>query len=233
MRTNYARSLYKDDGATLDDLREAVTTLEDTNRTARRVLGGAHPIRTEIEHALRYARAKLRAREDAARQAVGTEAECAAFASLRSVVDAERRRIHRLYYCIKLRCMVMPTRFMVLKTVSSMDSNARQPVPAQFNAQEEPSPSSRADEMGWAYFEWLYSESEKSREPFIQKVSDAVNDLNMATWPKDLGLPAKQYPFTLWRGAARATVCRRLICVQKCFCQRDPLYGERPPLRGV
>ena len=29
--------------ATLDDLREAVTTLEDAERIARRVLGGAHP----------------------------------------------------------------------------------------------------------------------------------------------------------------------------------------------
>ena len=35
MRWNYARALYQDDGATLDDLREAVTTLEDTARTHR------------------------------------------------------------------------------------------------------------------------------------------------------------------------------------------------------
>ena len=34
-----------------------------TDQIALRVLGGAHPIKTEIEHALRYARAKLRARE--------------------------------------------------------------------------------------------------------------------------------------------------------------------------
>ena len=37
MRWNYARTLYKDPSATLDDLREAVTTLEDAERTARRV----------------------------------------------------------------------------------------------------------------------------------------------------------------------------------------------------
>ena len=43
MRWHYAMALYKDAGATLDDLREAVATLEDTERTARRVLGGAHP----------------------------------------------------------------------------------------------------------------------------------------------------------------------------------------------
>ena len=44
MRWNYARALWNDDGATPDDLREAVTTLEETARTARRVLGGAHPL---------------------------------------------------------------------------------------------------------------------------------------------------------------------------------------------
>ena len=53
----------KDDGATLDDLREAVATLEDAGRIARRVLGGAHPTTTVIEAALRHARAALRARE--------------------------------------------------------------------------------------------------------------------------------------------------------------------------
>ena len=46
-----------------DDLREAVTTLEDTERIARRVLGGAHPTTTGIERDLRKSRAVLRARE--------------------------------------------------------------------------------------------------------------------------------------------------------------------------
>ena len=63
MRWNYAKALYLDDGATLDDLHEAVTTLEDTERTARRVLGGAHPLTNNIEGDLREARAALRARE--------------------------------------------------------------------------------------------------------------------------------------------------------------------------
>ena len=44
-------------------LREAVTTLEDGERIARRVFGGAHPITMGIEEALRNARAALRARE--------------------------------------------------------------------------------------------------------------------------------------------------------------------------
>jgi hypothetical protein len=63
MRWTYAVRLYMDDGATLDDLREAVTTLEETERTARRVLGGAHPVTMDIEESLREARAALRARE--------------------------------------------------------------------------------------------------------------------------------------------------------------------------
>ena len=58
---NYGRALY--DGATLDDLREALTTLEETERTARRVLGGAHPLTEWIEYDLRNVRAALRARE--------------------------------------------------------------------------------------------------------------------------------------------------------------------------
>ena len=62
-RTIYARALYEDDGATLDDVRKAVTTLEETERTARRVLGGENPITTWIGEYLRDAEAALRARE--------------------------------------------------------------------------------------------------------------------------------------------------------------------------
>ena len=65
LRCNYAVVLYKADGATLDDLREAVTTLEDSDRIARRVFGGAHPFSVSSEHYLRNARAALRAREGA------------------------------------------------------------------------------------------------------------------------------------------------------------------------
>ena len=59
----YARVLYKDPGATLDELREAVTTLEETLLLARRVLGRTHPITGLIDKELRNARAALRARE--------------------------------------------------------------------------------------------------------------------------------------------------------------------------
>ena len=56
-------ALHMDDGCTLDEFREAVTTLEEVERTARRVLGGAHPLTSTIENNLQEARAALRARE--------------------------------------------------------------------------------------------------------------------------------------------------------------------------
>ena len=52
-----------DPGATLDDLHEAVNTLEETERTARRVFGGAHPLTEGIGEDLERSRAALRARE--------------------------------------------------------------------------------------------------------------------------------------------------------------------------
>jgi hypothetical protein len=61
LRCNYAEALYEADGATLDDLREAVMTLDELERTARRVLGGSHPTTVEIEAALREVRAALQA----------------------------------------------------------------------------------------------------------------------------------------------------------------------------
>ena len=63
MRRNYAQSLYMDAGATLDDLSEAVATLEDAGRIARRVLGGAHPLTEGFGRNLSEARAALRARD--------------------------------------------------------------------------------------------------------------------------------------------------------------------------
>ena len=63
MEKVYAESLYRDSSATLDDLRKAVATLEDTERTARRVFGGAHPLTMGIENTLREARAALHASE--------------------------------------------------------------------------------------------------------------------------------------------------------------------------
>jgi hypothetical protein len=63
MRWFYGEALREDPSATLDDLREAVTTLEETERIARRVFGAAHPTTVHIERDLQNARAALRARE--------------------------------------------------------------------------------------------------------------------------------------------------------------------------
>ena len=63
MRWLYAAALYIDDGATLDDLREAVTTLEETEPIARRFLGITHPVAKDIADDLRKSRAALRAHE--------------------------------------------------------------------------------------------------------------------------------------------------------------------------
>ena len=60
MRTGYARALYKDPAATLDDLREAVTMLEEMERTVQRVYGGAHPFTEAIVASLQIARSALR-----------------------------------------------------------------------------------------------------------------------------------------------------------------------------
>ena len=59
----YGWALSRDAGAALDDLREAVTTLEDAGRIARRVFGGAHPLTAQIEKSRQNALAALRARE--------------------------------------------------------------------------------------------------------------------------------------------------------------------------
>ena len=62
MRWIYAEALYKDANATLDDLREAVNTLEELERTARRVLGDVHPITEGMEDELQDAQDALYAR---------------------------------------------------------------------------------------------------------------------------------------------------------------------------
>ena len=63
MRKVFAEASYENPGATLDDLSEAVTTLEESERTARRVLGGAHPLVLALEGSMRLSREAHRARE--------------------------------------------------------------------------------------------------------------------------------------------------------------------------
>ena len=55
-RWQYAKALYKDSDATLDERREAVRTLEETERTARRVLGASHPLAVRIGRDLKKSR---------------------------------------------------------------------------------------------------------------------------------------------------------------------------------
>ena len=57
-----AYALCRDPSATLDDLREAVTALEELERTARRVLGDVHPITEGMEDELQDAQDALYAR---------------------------------------------------------------------------------------------------------------------------------------------------------------------------
>ena len=63
MRQACARALFKDPGATLDDLLKAVNTLVEILPTARRVFGGAHPLTSTVEGDLRSYRDALRASE--------------------------------------------------------------------------------------------------------------------------------------------------------------------------
>ena len=60
----YAEALCWDTAATLDDVREAVTTLEEIESTARRVLGSAHPTTVKIERKLQQSREVLSARAE-------------------------------------------------------------------------------------------------------------------------------------------------------------------------
>ena len=60
--TTYSSPSPTDANATLDDIRETVTSLVETERTARRVLGAAHPVAEEIRGDLERARELLSAR---------------------------------------------------------------------------------------------------------------------------------------------------------------------------
>ena len=62
MRWTYAMALYQDDGATLDDLREAVETLEFVAPTWKRVFGPSHPETPLVHGALEEAHKALAAR---------------------------------------------------------------------------------------------------------------------------------------------------------------------------
>ena len=60
MRWNYTSALLLDEGATLDDFREAVETLESVAPLWKRVFGQSHPETPQVYGALNQARAALR-----------------------------------------------------------------------------------------------------------------------------------------------------------------------------
>jgi len=90
MRWHYARALYMDDGATLDDLREAVATLDDVGRTARQVFGGSHPFTKGIESELQNARVALRA---SALSSKATEDTCSRLREEIAQLEAENAKL--------------------------------------------------------------------------------------------------------------------------------------------
>ena len=59
MRWIYARVLYLDEGASLDDRREAVATLESVAHSWKRIFGPAHPETPKAQAALKVAREAL------------------------------------------------------------------------------------------------------------------------------------------------------------------------------
>ena len=61
MRWLYARALYADPAAPLDNLREAVATLESVANSWKQILGPAHPETPKVQAALQEARETLAA----------------------------------------------------------------------------------------------------------------------------------------------------------------------------
>ena len=59
MRWLYATALHKDDGATLDEVRESVEILESVAPLWTRIFGEAHPETPSVKHALATAREQL------------------------------------------------------------------------------------------------------------------------------------------------------------------------------
>ena len=82
MRIACNRALCENPAKTLDDLREAVSMIEEIEPTARRVLGGAHPIVEDIERRLPASR-KLRDAQVALCAQVGDDVS-----SLREAMEA-------------------------------------------------------------------------------------------------------------------------------------------------
>mgnify|MGYP006217895773 CR=1 FL=1 len=59
LRRAYAEALYSDGASPVRDVREAVTTLEELDKAARRIYGEDNPFREHIRRSLEEARKKL------------------------------------------------------------------------------------------------------------------------------------------------------------------------------
>ena len=55
LRWAYSQSLYQNDGASRDDLAEAVAVLGEVSSTTRRVYGTSHPTTKDIQNHLKNA----------------------------------------------------------------------------------------------------------------------------------------------------------------------------------
>ena len=75
MRCIYASALYRAENATLNDVREAVATLDELARTTRRVFGGAHPLAVTVAEDLQNVQGKLRKQEELEDMGISSLAE--------------------------------------------------------------------------------------------------------------------------------------------------------------
>ena len=55
----YAYGIYRDPAASLDDVREGVTILEDVDRSYRQILGKEHPVSAHTRASLIYVKGRL------------------------------------------------------------------------------------------------------------------------------------------------------------------------------
>ncbi len=63
LKRMYAQSLYRNDGASLEDITTAIATLEDLDRRQTRIYGAAHPQAGSTRRRLAEAREKLAERK--------------------------------------------------------------------------------------------------------------------------------------------------------------------------
>ena len=76
MRWCYGDALYKNDDATLDDLREAVVTFESIARLWKRILGEAHPETPKFHNALKRCARSWHSRSAPRRREYGADEAC-------------------------------------------------------------------------------------------------------------------------------------------------------------